>query len=188
MNIDYIIASYFGSVHGNGFIDHFMIFLDKIGNVGMFLIIIAVLLVFHKRTRKLGIGLAVTLILILLINELFLKNVIARPRPHQTYPDLIPYVLSELPSSKSMPSGHTVTAFAGAAFFFMHRKKFPRFAVILMFVFAFLMGFSRIYCVHHYFTDVIVGMFVGIIIGVGGYFLSIPVIKLIDRLVLKHSK
>ena len=72
-------------------------------------------------------------------------------------------------SDKSFPSGHTTSAFACMTPLFFCKKKS---VAISAFVFAFLMGISRIYLAVHYPTDVIAGMIVGFIAGCIGAFIA----------------
>jgi len=73
------------------------------------------------------------------------------------------------PKSLSFPSGHTSSAFTFAMAITMVLKK--KGVAIASFIFAFLMGLSRIYVGVHYPTDVIVGVVVGILYAVIGYFI-----------------
>lgn len=80
-----------------------------------------------------------------------------------------PEVVERLkPTSLSFPSGHTSSAFTFALAITLVLKK--KGAAIASFIFAFLMGISRIYVAVHYPTDVIVGAFVGLVYAVIGYF------------------
>ena len=73
------------------------------------------------------------------------------------------------PTSLSIPSGHTSSAFTFAMAITLVLKN--KGAAIASFIFAFLMGVSRIYVAVHYPTDVIVGAVVGILYAVIGYFI-----------------
>ncbi len=80
------------------------------------------------------------------------------------WPDIVEYMSSK---SLSFPSGHTSSAFTFAMAITMVLKK--KGVAIPAFIFAFLMGVSRIYVGVHYPTDVIVGAFVGIVYAFIGY-------------------
>jgi len=60
----------------------------------------------------------------------------------------------------SFPSAHTANAFAFATTLSSYHRKFT----VAMFAWALLVGFSRIYLGLHYFTDVIGGAILGIIV------------------------
>ncbi len=81
-----------------------------------------------------------------------LKYLIARPRPSD---------LGITPESEpSFPSGHTSNAFSFAtALSYYHRKAAP-----LLFAWALLVAFSRVFLGLHYITDLLGGAAVGIIV------------------------
>ena len=82
------------------------------------------------------------------------------------WPAIVDYMSSK---SLSFPSGHTSSAFTFAMALTLVLKN--KGAAIASFIFAFLMGVSRIYVGVHYPTDVIVGAFVGILYAIIGYFI-----------------
>jgi undecaprenyl-diphosphatase len=89
-----------------------------------------------------------------------LKNLIIRERPFKTYPDI--EKLSAAGSS-SFPSGHTLEAFAMAvalSLLVRERKYF-----IPVFIWAFLVAYSRIALGVHYPSDVVGGMIMGTLVG-----------------------
>ena len=120
-----------------------------LGNVGMIWILITVILLLMPKYRKLGLTCGVALLLSLLINNLFLKNVIARTRPFDAIEGLIPLIPH--PIDFSFPSGHTASSFP---------KKYG----ILMLGLAILISFSRLYVGVHYPSDVLAGIVSGICI------------------------
>lgn len=154
----------------NEFLSAIMVFITTLGNAGAIFIVLALVLLFTKKYRKAGLAVAVALIVMLLCNDLFLKEFFARPRPFNLF-DTDPekyaewgtrYIFPELvhkPSSYSFPSGHTSSAFAAAIALLWHNRKFG----IPVTIFAALMGFSRIYVEVHYCTDVIAGVVSGTI-------------------------
>jgi len=92
--------------------------------------------------------------------SLALKTFIIRERPFNTYPDI--EKLSEAGSS-SFPSGHALEAFAIAVAFSLLIPK--RKYVIPVFIWAFLVAYSRIALGVHYPSDVLSGMIIGSLIG-----------------------
>lgn len=154
----------------NDFLDALMVGITTLGNAGAVFIVLGLVLLFTKKYRKAGLSVLVALIVMLICNDLFLKEFFARPRPFnlfETNPEKYAfwsevYFYPELvgkPSSFSFPSGHTASAFAAAIAFLWHDRKWG----IPTTVFAALMGFSRIYVQVHYCTDVLCGVFTGAI-------------------------
>lgn len=138
----------------NDILTPFFKVITSLGNAGAVWILISVLLMFIKKTRRTGITCAASLTISFILNNLFLKNLIARPRPYNVIPDLtalIPY-----PHDFSFPSGHTAASFAVAVVIFI---KMPKKYGIPALILAFLIAFSRIYLGVHYPTDVLFGMF-----------------------------
>lgn len=181
MGIDYIISNAFTGLHNCEFFNKIFSFFSMIGDNGYLFLIIAVFLLPYKKWRKIGIGLIICALLILVVNNLFLKKVISRDRPFVTYPEFLPYVIGEPPTSLSFPSGHTAVTFAYASFLWCYKKKHLKLSIFAT-IFATLVGFSRIYLIHHYFTDVMAGIALGAICGVGAYFLNILLNKLLIKI------
>lgn len=92
------------------------------------------------------------------------KKIINRPRPYETYPDLIqPYAVMH---DKSMPSGHTSTAFNLATSISL---EFPKWYVIApSYFWAASVGYSRMNLGVHYPSDVLTG----VVLGAGSAFLT----------------
>ena len=83
-----------------------------LGNSGLIWIIITLLLLMFKKTRKIGILSAIALIEDLLICNVFLKQIIKRMRPYDRFSDLTRIIAKQ--SDYSFPSGHSAAAFASA--------------------------------------------------------------------------
>lgn len=84
------------------------------------------------------------------------RYIIDRPRPYQTYPDIIPYKYDKDPS---MPSGHTSICFATATALSLEYPKW--YVIVPSYLYAAAVAYSRLYLGEHYPSDVIVGAFVG---------------------------
>ena len=144
----------------NDFLSPFMVFYTHLGEVGILWLVIIFGLLVNRKTRVLGILCAISLITEFVINDLILKNIIARNRPFIDYPfDL----LIKIPSSYSMPSGHSASSFAVAMVFAFRKEK----GSLLMILLASLMAFSRLYLFVHYPSDVIVGIALGTLVAFG---------------------
>ena len=169
LNFDLSVFEWIQSIQC-GFLNAVMVFITTLGNAGAIFIVLALVLLCTKKYRKAGLAVAVALIVMLICNDLFLKEFLARPRPFNllaTDPEKYAfwgegYVYPELigkPSSYSFPSGHTSSAFAAAIALLCHNRKLG----IPVTIFAAIMGFSRIYVEVHYCTDVIAGVVSGTI-------------------------
>ena len=164
------------------FLDVTMAFVSLIGEVGAVWIVLALVLLFFKKTRKTGLMVGAALIIMLIVNDNILKHLIARPRPFDFsgWVDFVyPEIAYRMPTSFSFPSGHTAASFACATVLLMRDVRIGIPAAI----FAFIMGFSRIYLFDHYCTDVLGGIVVGALCGLAAYFL----VNTIDKQIKKHK-
>ena len=159
-NMDIAILDWFQSVFKCAFLDWFMPIVTSLGNAGIVWIIICVLLLIYKKTRKYGVMMGCALILCLLIGNLFLKPVVARVRPFDINTAID--ILIKKPLDFSFPSGHTMSSFAAATVLIYMDKKIGAISLIL----ATIIGFSRLYLYVHYPSDVIVGLFMGVLLGI----------------------
>lgn len=140
-------------------LDSLMIFIFNtlVGPKGQLWIVVGVVLALIPKTRKCGISVLVAYFLSMLIGDKILKDLIARPRPCAV--DETVALIVKKPGSFSCPSVHTYLAFASATSIFYYFRK----AGIATFVFAALVGFSRLYFFVHYPTDVLFGAVLGVI-------------------------
>ena len=85
-----------------------------------------------------------------------LKEIVHRPRPYVTYPDIMAY---ETETDFSFPSGHTSLAFATATALSL---KYPKWYVIVPgYFWACSVGYSRMNLGVHYPSDVLAGAILG---------------------------
>ncbi|MBD3948252.1 phosphatase PAP2 family protein [Tuanshanicoccus lijuaniae] len=138
-----------------------LLFFTKIGDYGIVWIALAVFLVLFKRTRKLGITVSITLLLMLIVNNGILKNVIERVRPCQIHAQINQII--ECPTSFSFPSGHSSSSFAVLGVFLFTQSVKAHWKW-LVFVVAFLIAFSRVYLYVHFPSDIVAGASVGIVL------------------------
>lgn len=143
----------------NSVLNPIITFITSLGDEGRIWIGATLGLLMFKKTRKIGIMSAVALFSSLFINNLIIKNVVARPRPYTAVKNLS--ILIPRPSDYSFPSGHTASSFAAATVFFRNLpKKWGTLAIVL----AGLIGFSRMYLGVHYPTDVLAGATIGVLL------------------------
>lgn len=142
----------------NGLLDVVVPFYTNLGDDGIIWIALGIVMLIPKKTRKCGIMVLGALLVMVVLNNIILKNLIARPRPCATYPELVELV--HIPTSYSFPSGHTVSAMAVAFTILTQHKKLGSIVLVM----AFLMGLSRLYVGVHFPTDVYGGIIVGAVI------------------------
>ncbi len=101
----------------------------------------------------------------LCVNNLFLKQIVARTRPYDAIPDLVPLVARL--TDFSFPSGHSAAAFSAAGVFV---KTLPKRFGIPLFLFAVVIALSRLYVGVHYPSDVLCGVISGLLISYAARF------------------
>ena len=143
---------------GCGFCDTFFSLITKLGDHGYFWIAMALVLLCFKRTRRIGVSMAIALIIGLCVTNLGVKPLVQRIRPYIVDPSISLIIPPE--SEFSFPSGHTSTSFECAFVIWAYNRKWGIAAIVL----AALIGFSRLYLMVHYPTDVIAGVIFGVII------------------------
>ena len=145
----------------NPTLDKVMLFITSLGDKGLFWIAIGVICLCMKKHRKMGLQLLLSMLATLIIGNLILKNIFARPRPCDI--DTAVTLLLDRPHGHSFPSGHSINSMSGAVALFLNNKKIGIPAIII----ATLIGFSRMYLFVHFPTDVIVGFIVAVIVAIG---------------------
>ena len=145
----------------NEVLDPIMLAITSLGNAGIVWIIISLILLIIKKTRKIGICCAVALILQLTLINGILKNIVGRIRPYEVIDGL--NCLVGVQKDPSFPSGHTTSSFAVA---WIIIKKLPKKFGIPALILAALIALSRLYVGVHYPTDVLAGVFIGILLGI----------------------
>ena len=131
--------------------------LSLLGDKGLFWIALTVLLLVFRKTRRVGIYCAASMILTFLVVNCAVKPLVARIRPYDLFPEI--QLLAHAEHDFSFPSGHSANSFAVAWILFrMAPKKYGVPAVIL----AALIAFSRLYVGVHYPTDVLCGTAIAI--------------------------
>lgn len=144
-------------------LDVFFKTVTKLGNGGIFWIVLGVALCVFKKTRRAGLTVLLALLLDLLLCNLMLKPLVARTRPFVLNPDV--QLLIPQPGEYSFPSGHTAGSFSAAcALLFAREKRVGIPAVVL----AAVIAFSRLYLYVHFPTDILGGIAVGVFCGFAG--------------------
>ena len=130
--------------------------ITHLGDKGLFWILIAIVMLFFKKTRPLGIMAGIALVFSVLINNVLIKPNVGRIRPYEVVDGL--KLLIEKQDDPSFPSGHSGASFAAAVVFLVKGPKKIGIPAIIM---AALIAFSRLYVGVHYPTDVITGIITG---------------------------
>ncbi len=142
------------------FLNPIMQGITMLGDEGIVVIALSILLAVFKKTRKVGFTAGLSLFIEFVIVNLTVKPLVSRSRPYMVN-ELIQYITTR-PSDNSFPSGHTGGSFAFASvIFFMLPKKIGIPAIIV----ASLIGFSRLYLGVHYPTDILAGCIIGMFTG-----------------------
>ena len=170
INIDGNILMFIQENVRNPILTPLLIAITTLGHSGIIWIIFSLALLVPKKTRRIGLMSILALLLSLLINNIILKNLVARTRPYEMVEGLVPLI--GRPRDYSFPSGHTGSSFASAWVLF---RKLPAGYGISALVLAGLIGISRLYVGVHYPTDVLFGVLGGIVSG------SIAMLMLRDR-------
>ena len=138
----------------------FMIQFTKLGEFGIIWIIITILLLIPKKSRRAGLCSALALIASLCVTNFFLKNYVARVRPYEVVEGLNSLIGPV--GEWSFPSGHASSGFAAATAIYKSR---PRRVGVPCIILAVLMCWSRLYIGVHYPSDVICGAIIGALLG-----------------------
>lgn len=139
------------------FLDVIMAFFSYIGDNGVIWLAAALIFIFSKKTRSMGVMIIFAMGIGVLIGEGVLKNIICRPRPFTANPDIVLNILP--PSGYSCPSGHSCSSLAAATVILSKDKRIGIPALCL----AVLIVFSRLYNYVHYPSDVLLGMALGVL-------------------------
>ncbi len=158
------------------FLDVLMPLITHLGDAGILWILLAVLFFCIPKYRKTGLSMALSLAMGLLLCNILLKPLVARPRPFDYqlvhFQKTIPLLISA-PTDFSFPSGHTIASFEAATAICLRHKKWGFAAYIP----AGLIAFSRLYLYVHYPTDVLASVVLGIGLGFAGTYLCNQIMK-----------
>lgn len=170
-NIDFNILYAIQNIR-TPFLDNFFVTVTSIpGNYGQMWVVLGIVLLFFKKTRKCGITLILSYLMVFGLGQFVLKDLIARPRP--CHIDQTIELLISRPSSYSCPSTHSGWAFAAAISVYLYNKKIG----LLVIVFSSLVAFSRLYLFVHFPSDVLFGIILGIVFSILAKYITKIIIK-----------
>ena len=159
-NLDLAINHWIQENLRNDFLTRFFTFITSLSNYGWFWLLLIIVLLINKKTRKVGIIAFVSFCACALVVNVFMKPLFMRTRPY----DLVDFLIyiGHKPWDYSFPSGHTAASFASvSALYFAGRKRMAAGALIV----SVLIAFSRMYLYVHYPTDVLGGLIIGLLCG-----------------------
>jgi undecaprenyl-diphosphatase len=134
--------------------------ITHIGDGGISVIALCIILLIIPKTRRLGLICSCSLAATFLLDNVILKNLIARTRPYEAVEGLTRIVSAQ--HDYSFPSGHAGATFSVAVPIYKeNHRKIGVFAIVL----AALVALSRLYVGVHYPTDIIAGTIVGTAFG-----------------------
>lgn len=162
--------------HNQTWLNYIMSGITWLGEFGAAAILLAVVLLIFKKTRRAGIAVGLALVLDVLIVNIILKNAVNRPRPWTEWEEILNFYDScgvRKPTDTSFPSGHAASCFA-AAVALVFRYKLKALPALIV---ALLVALSRIYLCIHYPSDVLGGVLIGAACGVIGHFVFLAIEK-----------
>lgn len=158
-----------------------------LGDNGMIWILLALVLLLFKKTRKIGVFVAAALVLDIIVVNGILKVFIDRPRPWQAGDfdfitlDYVKQRLVSIPGDSSFPSGHTASSFAAALALLLSLEKKQKLWAIPALILSFLIAASRIYVCVHYPSDVFAGLIIGTVLGIAAYFIAKAILNWMEK-------
>lgn len=172
------------NLHDSKFVNIFFKCITFLGEGGVVCILLGVILLCIKKTRKSGVYVLVGLALGIVITNLILKPIVARPRPFAEDLSIVEFLSNikyNLPTDWSFPSGHSQVVFNVATMLTLIYKKRGAWAYIP----ATMVAVSRIFLCVHYPTDVLCGSIIGALSAVVVFFSANAVLQQIQ---LKKNK
>ena len=182
-SFDHTIAKWANDVFQstNEILSQLLKLITNLGNMGFIFIMISLIMIFFKKIRKISMIVLFSIAIGFVLTNLILKNVVTRPRPFIDATS--DYYLwwkeagSMIESGYSFPSGHTTAAMAFWLSLFLCFKKKWSWVFLLI---PLIMGFTRIYFVVHYTTDVLGAILVGGLSALISYFVIKYIFKVIE--------
>ena len=147
----------------SGLLNPIVTFFTSLGNVGRLCIVLTLALLAFKSTRRAGLSSVCAMVIGLVVVNITVKPLVARPRPWDAMPGFESLVTEK---DFSFPSGHTTVAFAFALAVCLAAPR--RWMKITAACVAVLMGLSRLYVGVHFPTDVLAGAVIGSLCGLIG--------------------
>ncbi len=163
MNPDQTLLYWIHDNRSCGLLDLLMPKLTMLGDGGAVWLLAAGGMLCTRKYRRQGLILLAALAAGVLVGNVCLKNLIARPRP--CWLENSVRLLVSSPTDYSFPSGHTLSSAIGAAVLTKTDRRLGWAAIPI----AAVIAFSRLYLFVHYPTDILAGAVLGAAIGLAAY-------------------
>lgn len=144
----------------SGLMDKIMPIITLFGEGGVFWIVLSLIFLMMPKTRKMGLGMIIAMLMGVLICNVLMKPIIARPRPYDLQLSEFGKEITLLIKAQhdySFPSGHTIACFEASVVMLRNDKRLG----IPAFILGVLVSFSRLYLYVHYPTDVLLSVVLG---------------------------
>lgn len=181
MGIDALFMEFVNGicVTAGGFFTPFFRLISILGEKSWFFVLISLILFLNKKTRWVGATALFAIFLGWIIASVGMKPTIMRMRPYTAnnlYQDYWTMAGAYPETDYSMPSGHVLGCAAFFISLYITSKKSARpYISTIGIVTVILMALSRMYFMHHYFTDCLVGVILAVVVS----YISKFVVKLV---------
>jgi undecaprenyl-diphosphatase len=169
---DYVILEMLHqlAVGTQGALTPFFLWISSLGKVGIAEIVLGLVLLCFKKTRKMGVCVLLAIVFGAIITNVVVKNYAARPRPFidttGIYYEWWKFVGGIKEPEYSFPSGHTTAAMAAVTAVVLNSKSKHRW---WLFLFVVVMGISRNYLMVHYPSDILGGIVAGAVAAMAAF-------------------
>lgn len=155
--IDWAVLHWIRDTMQCGVLDVLMPIITTLGNGGAVWLLAAIAMLISKKYRRYGLAMLTGLLAGVIIGNLGMKNIFARPRP--CWLETVQLLIAS-PTDYSFPSGHTLASVIGAYAVTAANRKLGIIAIPL----AALVAFSRLYLYVHFPSDVLASVVLGMVI------------------------
>jgi len=170
--------------YAGGFLTPVMKAITLLGEKGLLMFLLALVLLCFARTRKMGLCVFGAVCCGALITNIILKDMVARPRPFESldlYRQWWTAVGAPAEDDFSFPSGHVTAITAGMTALCLSCRRRNRGVLIPSAVVAvLLMAISRNYMMAHYPSDVLFSVAVGLFSAVVAWLITLLIFRLLE--------